>query len=85
MDTLERIRLLLKDVGKNQTDLTDALGLNKQAFTDWNAQRSESYKKYINEIAEFFDVSIDYLLGKTDIKKPPLNLLHTAVLTAIRY
>ncbi len=69
MNTLEKISHLLHQQKKKQKDLTDYLGLTKNTFTNWKLGASESYKKHIDKIAEFFDVSTDYLLG---IEKKPL-------------
>ena len=69
MCTLDKIKQLLKEQGKSQKDLTDYLGLGKQTFTNWNAG-AKSYGKYIDKIAEFLDVTTDYLLGQTDERKP---------------
>ena len=55
---------LLKEQGKKQIDLTNFLGLSKNIFSEWKSERSTSYKKHLPQIAEFFDVSVDYLLGK---------------------
>lgn len=63
MCTLEKIIYQLKQQKKTQKDLTDHLGLTKNTFTNWKAGASESYKKYIGQIAEFLNVSTDYLLG----------------------
>ncbi|GEM_PF-420806 len=60
MDILDRIIELLGD--DDQKKLTDYLHLKKTAFTDWKSGRSNSYRKYLIEIAEFFGVSIDYLV-----------------------
>lgn len=60
MDILDRITELL---GKTeQQKLTDYLKLQKSAYTDWKAGKSKSYRKYLIEIADFFDVSLDYLV-----------------------
>lgn len=69
--TIDRIVALLAEQSKKQKDLTDYLGLEKGAFTKWKKGENESYMKRINEISEFFDVSVDYLLCNTDIKKEP--------------
>lgn len=53
-----------------QKDLTDYLGLTKNAFTDWKGGKSESYKKYLPQIAEFLNVSVDYLLSGENKKSP---------------
>jgi len=63
MDTLAKIVKLLKEKGKSQKDLTDFLCIHKNNFTEWNAKRSTSYLKYISQIAEYLEVSTDYLLG----------------------
>lgn len=70
MCTLDRIQQLLKEQNKTQKDLTDFLGLSKNTFTNWKLGFTSSYTKYINKIAEFLDVSTDYLLGNTDERKP---------------
>lgn len=71
MSTIDNIVLLLKEQNKTQKDLCDFLGVTKNAFTDWKSGRIKSYTKYLPQIAEYFDVSVDYLLGKTDkIEKP---------------
>ena len=70
MSTFDRIVKLLEEQGKRQKDLTDYLGISKNAFTDWKSGRIKSYLKYIDKIAEFFDVSADYLLGKTEDRRP---------------
>ena len=67
MDTLKRIIKTLKEKELSQKDLCEYIGRKEQAFSDWKAGRSNSYKKYIDQIAEYLDVSADYLLGKTDI------------------
>lgn len=64
MEILERIVELLQKQGKKQKDLTDFLGIDKNVFTGWNNGRLKSYMRYLPQIAEFFNVSIDYLTGK---------------------
>lgn len=73
MCTLNRISELLADKGLTQKSLTDALQLKRGTFTAWKSGVNESYKKYLPQIAEFFNVSVDYLLGKTDQKNPVSN------------
>lgn len=60
MSILDRICTLLGD--GEQQELTKHLGLKKTAFTDWKSGKSNSYRKYLVEIAEFFNVSLDYLV-----------------------
>ena len=71
--TLERIIQELKTQNKKQQDLTDYLGINYSSFGNWKSGRNSSYKKYIHAIAQYLDVSVEYLKGETDIKKAPIT------------
>lgn len=64
MEILTNILALLKEQNKKQIDLTNYLGLSKHAFTEWKAGRNDAYIKHLPKIAEFLNVSVDYLLGK---------------------
>ena len=64
--TVERILLLLKENHVEQKDLAEHLGISKQAITDWKTGKTKSYQKCIDKIAAFFNVSVDFLLGRTD-------------------
>ena len=63
MNTIDIICDLLEKQNKSQKDLADYLGIGKNRITDWKAGRIQSYTKYLPQIAEFFGVSVDYLLG----------------------
>jgi transcriptional regulator with XRE-family HTH domain len=68
---LERIIQELKAQGKLQKDLTDFLGLTHNIFGNWKSGRNTSYKKYIHAIAEYLNVSVEYLKGETEQKEKP--------------
>lgn len=76
MNTIDKIIALLKEQKKTQKELCDFLGVHKHVFTDWKAGRNKSYTKYIYQIASFLNVSVDYLVGKTDEKSN--NIILTA-------
>lgn len=65
-EVIERIFDMLVRSGKKQKDLMDYLGVTPNLFTEWKAGRNRSYKKYLPQIAEYFGVSVDYLLGKEE-------------------
>lgn len=69
--TMQRIISELETQGKNQTQLANFLGVTSNVITDWKSGRIKSYSKYLHGIADFLDVSVEYLKGKTDIKKAP--------------
>lgn len=74
--TVERILMLLEKKNVDQKDLAAYLGTNKQTITDWKSGKTKSYKKSIDRIAEFFGVSVDYLLGRTDDEKGSANYIN---------
>lgn len=61
---LDKILNLMEQRGTTQKDICDYLGISKQSFSEWKAKRSMSYTKHLPKIAEFFGVSVDYLLGR---------------------
>ncbi len=65
MDTLTKILGIMKEQRVSQQEICRYLNLTKQTFSDWKSGKSESYLKYLPQIAEYLDVSVDYLLGKT--------------------
>jgi transcriptional regulator with XRE-family HTH domain len=70
--TVERIVGLISEKGIMAKTFMDDLNLNRSAVSDWKSGKSESYVKYLNIIADYFKVSLDYLLGKTNIKEMPV-------------
>lgn len=69
----ERLKKLRKAAGMSQKNLALKLNTSQQNINYWeNGQRNPKREKLI-EIADFFDVSADYLLGNTDEKKPVLE------------
>lgn len=65
MGTLDNILELLAVQNRQQKELTDYLGVEKSTFSAWKNGKSASYKKYLPEIASFFSVTVDELVGNT--------------------
>lgn len=83
MEILDRISLLLND--RDQKELTNYLNLKNSAFSDWKSGKSQSFRKYLIEISEFFDVSIDYLVyGKEKISASELTGAEKRLLAAFK-
>ncbi len=59
---LARITELLLQKGISQKQLLAQIGLRKGMYTEWKANRSDSYLKYIDQIATFLGTSPTYLL-----------------------
>lgn len=69
---LDRISKLLGN--REQRELTTYLGLKSVAFSEWKSGKSKSYKKYLIEIADFFNVSLDYLVYGKEKSSPTVDL-----------
>jgi len=69
---LDRISKLLGN--REQRELTTYLGLKSVAFSEWKSGKSKSYKKYLIEIADFFNVSLDYLVYGKEKSSPTFEL-----------
>lgn len=78
MDTINRIIVLLKEQNKTQKELTDYLGLDKSTFSQWKKGTNTSYTKYYKEIADFFNVPINNIIGDkySDIFDKAWDMLH---------
>lgn len=69
MDTLaNRLKHLRKSSNLTQTDLGKILGVGKTTVSMYETNNSTPSDEIKLKIAEYFNVSLDYLLGKTDIK-----------------
>lgn len=56
----------------DQKDLCEYLCVNPQMFTNWKNGHSNSYMRRLPKIAEFFDITVDDLMGKTVISEGSL-------------
>lgn len=66
----DRIQPLFDKSGLNDAELERQIGITPKTICNWKAKRVQSYNKYIAQIASYFGVSSDYLLGKTDDPAP---------------
>ena len=66
LEVLTKILALLNENHIQQKELSAYLGLSKNTMTGWKNGNNNSYMKYLPQIAEFFNVSVDYLLGLTN-------------------
>lgn len=65
----ERYEILCKDAGGTPNGIAKQLGLPSASVTQWKRGTTPRVNT-IEKIASFFDVSIDYLQGISDEKKP---------------
>lgn len=66
----ERLLELRKDAGLTQDDLAAILKINKHSISSYERNKSEPPDAIKIAIAQYFNVSVDYLLGLTDFPTP---------------
>lgn len=67
---ISQIRKLMRDNHVTQRDLAHELGVSEQAISDRFHGRTNFTLKDMRKIADTFDVSLDYLTGRSDYAKP---------------
>ena len=60
---------LCNERGVSPSKVVEAIGLKRSAYSQWT-EESIPRKATLMRIADYFDVSVDYLLGNDEIKKP---------------
>ena len=74
---IERIKPLFESSGMADKDIEEALNLPRGVIYKWGIGKNKSYKRFIPEIAKYFNVSADYLMGldspSAGIKKDPIR------------
>lgn len=65
---MNRIKKLRQEKNISQSALASYLGVTQQTVSAYESGDREPDLETLNKIADFFDVSVDYLLGRTDIR-----------------
>lgn len=68
MEFKDRLIKLRKELNLTQEELAQKIGYTRTAISAWEIGRNEPSNADIIKLAEYFGVSTDYLLGKTDIR-----------------
>lgn len=65
----ERIRNLREDNDKRQQDLADYLNVKQTTYSKYELGKVNIPIEVFIKLADYYDVSVDYLLGRTQKKK----------------
>lgn len=67
---MNRIKLLREEKNIYQKDLAKLLNVSIPAINYYENEKRTMDTRTALTLAEYFDVSVDYLLGKSDMRKP---------------
>lgn len=70
---INRLKEIREDKDLKQKDAANALGIKQQQFSECEIGKRLIPINYLYELAIFYDTSIDYIVGKTDERKPYPN------------
>lgn len=62
---------LLREKGVTASKMLADLGMNKSSVLNWKTRGTVPSGATLQKIADYFGVSVDYLLGKTEQKEKP--------------
>ena len=65
-----RIRDMREDRDLSQKVVADMLHIHQTTYSDYELGNLNVPVSVLSLLADFYDTSIDYLVGRTDIKKP---------------
>ncbi|HEY8361978.1 MAG TPA: helix-turn-helix transcriptional regulator [Tissierellaceae bacterium] len=66
----EILRQLRTEKNLSQKVVADAIGVDRTTYTKYETGKSQPDFTTIQKLAEFYSVSVDYLLGRTNIRNP---------------
>ena len=62
----ERLQLLRKNKGITQVQMADILEMTERAYRRYENNQSTPHYETLLKIADYFDVSLDYLTGRSE-------------------
>lgn len=68
---MENLKLLREQKGLLQKEVAEAIGVNRTTYVKYERGDSEPSFQILNRLADYFTVSVDYLLGRDDQQKKP--------------
>lgn len=68
-DLSERLRLLRKERGLKQQEMAERFGQSLRAYQYYEAGTRRPEYVHLLALADFFDVSLDYLTGRSESRQ----------------
>jgi len=70
MNYCERIRALREDNDKTQSEIAGLLKIGQRTYCDYELGKTRIPVDSLMVLAKLYNVSMDYICGATDIRKP---------------
>ena len=70
MNHKERIRILREDHDKTQSEIAELLNVGQKTYSDYELGKSRIPVDSLITLAEYYNVSVDYISGVSDICNP---------------
>jgi transcriptional regulator with XRE-family HTH domain len=67
--TMERLKQLRIEKGITQQQIANDLGIHYSTYGKYELGQRDTDTETLNKLADYFDVSVDYLLGRTNQKR----------------
>ena len=67
---LPNLKLLRRERGISQQKLADAIGVSQQSINQYENYSIEPDIDGLTRMADFFETSIDFIVGHTDFRRP---------------
>lgn len=74
----ERLKKLRKEKNLYQKELAEILGVSRPTISQYEAGTRRPDNETLEKLADYFKVSIDYLLGRTD-ERSPVDKIKSAI------
>lgn len=71
----ERLKSLREKKELSQQELGNRFNLSQSTIAYYEMDRKEPTQRTLQRLADYFEVSTDYLMGRTDIKNPLIDTL----------
>jgi transcriptional regulator with XRE-family HTH domain len=65
-----RLRDVREDCDKTQAQVAEMLGCRQQTYSRYENEQAQMTYQTLSQLADYFDTSVDYLLGRTDERQP---------------
>lgn len=73
---INRLKEIREDKDLKQEDVANALGIKQQQYSEYERGVVLISIEKLNKLADFYQTSVDYLIGRTDERKPyPKSIL----------